>query len=141
MDTLGALLRGRRETKKFTLEYVAEKTKISSKYLKALEEDDTSVFPGEVYQKGFLRIYAQFLGLDPEKLLLQYKESKLTKNLAESRDRRENRDEKRYFRFFEKAEGWKELILEWLKKIARSWIFYLILIAVILFLLVRWFFF
>ena len=39
-------------------------TKIRSKYIQALEAERFDVLPGETYVKGFLRTYAEFLGLD-----------------------------------------------------------------------------
>jgi cytoskeletal protein RodZ len=39
-------------------------TKIRAKYLKALEEEHFDMLPAETYVKGFLRTYAEFLGLD-----------------------------------------------------------------------------
>jgi cytoskeleton protein RodZ len=39
-------------------------TKIRGKYLRALEEEHFEVLPAETYVKGFLRTYAEYLGLD-----------------------------------------------------------------------------
>jgi len=43
---------------------IEQRTKIRSKYLRALEEEQFDVLPGETYVKGFLRSYAEYLGLD-----------------------------------------------------------------------------
>jgi cytoskeleton protein RodZ len=48
-------------------------TKIRSKYLEALEENDFEVLPGSTVVKGFLRSYAVFLKIDPELLLYEYR--------------------------------------------------------------------
>ena len=48
-------------------------TKIRSKYLEALEENDFEVLPGPTVVKGFLRSYALFLKMDPDLLLHEYR--------------------------------------------------------------------
>lgn len=73
MNTLGTLLREARETKGCSLQDAQEATKIQVKYLRALEEEDFTVLPEEpVFVKGFLRSYAQFLGVDPKEATIQY---------------------------------------------------------------------
>jgi cytoskeletal protein RodZ len=66
--TIGELLRAAREEKKLSVEQVNRETKISAQTIRALEQDDFGAFPGETYLKGFLRTYAQFLGLDGNRL-------------------------------------------------------------------------
>jgi hypothetical protein len=43
---------------------IEQRTKIRGKYLRALEEEQFDLLPGETYVKGFLRSYAEYLGLD-----------------------------------------------------------------------------
>jgi cytoskeletal protein RodZ len=62
--TIGELLRAAREEKKLTIEQVNKETRISVQTLRSLERDDFGAFPSETYLKGFLRNYADFLGLD-----------------------------------------------------------------------------
>ncbi len=62
--TLGELLRQTRERKRYHLETIAKRLKIKPIYLEALEKGHYYAFPGLVYGIGFLRSYAQFLGLD-----------------------------------------------------------------------------
>lgn len=66
--TTGALLRARRQELGLTLDEVADRTRIRRTYLEALEEDRTDLLPGETYRTGFLRIYANLLGMKPEQL-------------------------------------------------------------------------
>lgn len=66
--TIGELLRAAREEKKIPVEQVTRETKISAQTIRALEQDDFGAFPSETYLKGFLRTYAQFLGLDGNRL-------------------------------------------------------------------------
>ena len=72
MDELGHILREARETKGLTLNEVQEQTRISQRYLEALEVGDYDLLPSPVHVRGFLRNYARFLGLDPEPLLERY---------------------------------------------------------------------
>ncbi len=69
---IGRLLRETREQKHLTLEDIQANTKIRHKYLVALEAGDESAFPAIVYLKGFLRAYANELGLDGWQLVEEY---------------------------------------------------------------------
>ena len=62
--TIGEILRAAREGKKLTVEQVNRETRISVQTIRSLERDDFGAFPSETYLKGFLRNYAEFLGLD-----------------------------------------------------------------------------
>ncbi len=64
---------------RLTLEKVFESTRIRVQYLQALEEDDLSVMPSPVQARGYLRNYAEFLGLDVAKLLEELRESSTQK--------------------------------------------------------------
>jgi cytoskeletal protein RodZ len=66
--TVGELLRAAREEKKLTVEQVNRETRISVPSIRSLEGDDFGAFSSETYLKGFLRNYAEFLGLDGAKL-------------------------------------------------------------------------
>lgn len=66
--TVGEMLRTAREEKKLSIEQVNRETRISVQTLRSLEQDDFGAFPSETYLKGFLRNYAEFLGLDGGKL-------------------------------------------------------------------------
>jgi cytoskeletal protein RodZ len=72
MDELGHILREARETKGYTLAEVQDQTRISTRYLEALEGGEYDILPTAVHVRGFLRNYARFLGLDPEPLLNRY---------------------------------------------------------------------
>ncbi|MEE8409055.1 MAG: helix-turn-helix domain-containing protein [Myxococcota bacterium] len=60
----GALLKRLRESADATLNDVAEITKISKHYLRALEENDFDALPAAVYVRGFVFEYARAMGLD-----------------------------------------------------------------------------
>jgi cytoskeletal protein RodZ len=70
---IGNTLREARIRRGLTLADVETVTKIRSKYLEALEENDFEVLPGATVVKGFLRSYAVFLKIDPELLLAEYR--------------------------------------------------------------------
>ena len=74
MATLGEELREAREKKGLTLEQIAETTRISHTFLKALEEDNYTVIPGDVFVTGFLRSYARELGIDEKHVLARYRD-------------------------------------------------------------------
>lgn len=72
MGQIGQRLEQARKSEDLSLEQVQEITKIRLKYLVALEAEDWQVFPGEVYLRGFLKSYAQAVGLDPVDILELY---------------------------------------------------------------------
>ncbi|MGC2424414.1 MAG: helix-turn-helix domain-containing protein [Nitrospirota bacterium] len=74
MPTIGEELKAAREAKGLSLTEIAEKTRISHTFLKALEEDDYSVIPGEVFVVGFLRTYSKELGLNVKDVMARYRE-------------------------------------------------------------------
>ncbi len=71
MMEVGQLLRQTREAQELSLADVEEKTRIRQSFLIALESGNWDDLPNEVVARGFLRNYAQFLGLDPDDLLAQ----------------------------------------------------------------------
>jgi cytoskeletal protein RodZ len=70
---VGNSLREARIRRGLSIKDVEDVTKIRSKYLEALEEDDFEVLPGPTYVKGFLRTYATFLKLNADALVDQYR--------------------------------------------------------------------
>jgi cytoskeleton protein RodZ len=72
-NKVGAILKEAREAKGLTLAQVSDATRISKAYLQAVEENNYQKIPGEVFVKGVLRGYGNFLGLDGAKIVEQYK--------------------------------------------------------------------
>lgn len=68
----GAALKAAREGKGVTPAEAAEATRIKVQIIEAIERDDFSRIAAPTYAKGFIRLYAEFLGLDPEPLLNAY---------------------------------------------------------------------
>jgi cytoskeletal protein RodZ len=75
MIGLGESLKNRRRQKNYTLEMVGRETKISQRFLRALEDEKWAEFPAKVYLEGFLRQYANFLGLDGEDFVKKWREA------------------------------------------------------------------
>ncbi len=69
--SIGARLRARREELDISLDQVVARTRIRRVYLEALEGERFDEFPGEAYLKGYLKGYAESLGLDPQPLLAE----------------------------------------------------------------------
>jgi cytoskeleton protein RodZ len=72
MFEIGSSLRAARVRQKLELSQVERDTRIRSKYLRALEDEDFAVLPGPAYAKGFLRTYADYLGLDGQPFVMEY---------------------------------------------------------------------
>ncbi|WP_322797027.1 helix-turn-helix domain-containing protein [Tepidiforma sp.] len=72
MGELGSLLTRAREARGLTLEDAERDTRISRRYLQALESEQFEVIPAPVYARGFLRSYSQYLGLDPQEVLAMF---------------------------------------------------------------------
>ncbi len=68
----GDKFRKAREKKEISLDDVSSVTKISSRMLRAIEEEHFDQLPGGVFNKGFIRAYAKHLGLDAEEAVTEY---------------------------------------------------------------------
>ncbi len=68
---VGEILRKARNDLKLELEDVAAETKVSEKYLRAIEAGDVGAFPSRVYYNLFVQSYARELGIDAEELLTE----------------------------------------------------------------------
>lgn len=72
MFEIGHSLRSARERQELGYPEIELATKIRAKYIRALEEEDFDALPGDTYARGFLRTYADFLGLDGEIYVDEY---------------------------------------------------------------------
>jgi len=70
--SFGNWLRRERELRQVSLRDISDETKISIRYLEALEEDRFDILPGSVFAKGFLRQYARYVGLDGDEVVNSY---------------------------------------------------------------------
>lgn len=71
---VGEALKARREALGYTLPDLAANLRIRLNYLHAIEEGRWADLPGHAYSTGFLRSYAQVVGLDPAAVLLRFKQ-------------------------------------------------------------------
>src|SRR2546430_1999565 len=72
MFEIGSSLRAARMRQELELSQAEHDTRIRAKYLRALEDERFDVLPGPAYTKGFLRTYADYLGLDAQPFVDEY---------------------------------------------------------------------
>ncbi|MBN2736975.1 MAG: helix-turn-helix domain-containing protein [Spirochaetales bacterium] len=77
MELFGEKLKEARESKGYSVEQIARETKISKHFIVALENEEFSTFPSETYLIGFLKNYADFLSLEPDRLVTLYRNFKI----------------------------------------------------------------
>jgi cytoskeleton protein RodZ len=70
--SLGEKLRQAREARGISIAEVAEQTRISSLYLKSIEDDNYKPLPGGIFNKGFVKAYAKYVGVDEQEALQDY---------------------------------------------------------------------
>jgi cytoskeleton protein RodZ len=68
----GEHLRREREMRGVSLDEIAAATRISTRFLEAIEKDQWDQLPGGVFNRGFIRSIARFLGLDEDSLVAEY---------------------------------------------------------------------
>src|SRR3954470_16426547 len=76
IDTVGNTLRRQREQKRMGIAEVSRVTRIPLMTLEAIEQDHFDDLPGEVFVKGFLKSYAQTVGLVPDEIVARYATSR-----------------------------------------------------------------
>ena len=69
---LGEKLREARLAAGYSVDQVAQGTKMVSQMVKEIEENDFHRFPAPIYGRGFIKLFAEFVGLDPEPLVREY---------------------------------------------------------------------
>jgi cytoskeleton protein RodZ len=72
MGSFGERLRREREMRGVTLDEISSSTKIARRHLEALETENFDSLPGGVFNRGFVRAYARFLGIDEEQAVADY---------------------------------------------------------------------
>src|SRR5208282_4784024 len=68
----GERLKRERELREVTMEEITSATRIGPRFLEALENEDWEKLPGGVFNRGFVRSIARYLGLDEEGFLAEY---------------------------------------------------------------------
>ena len=77
MASLGQDLRRERELRGISLKEISSSTKISLRFLEALEEDRLDIIPGNFFIKAILKSYAKFIGLEEDYVLNKFYEASL----------------------------------------------------------------
>jgi cytoskeleton protein RodZ len=100
VGSFGERLRREREMRGISLDEIATATKISARNLRALEEEKFNQLPGGIFNKGFVRAYAKFLGIDQDHMVAEYvsashdvelaREQKLSTDLSQADFKRLN---------------------------------------------------
>lgn len=70
--SFGEQLRLAREARGITLREISEQTRISTRYLEAIESDDYKRLPGGIFNKSFIKAYAKYIGFDEKEALEAY---------------------------------------------------------------------
>jgi transcriptional regulator with XRE-family HTH domain len=70
--SFGEEMRRQREIRGISLKEIADSTKISKRYLEAIEKNQYGTLPAPVFTRGFVREYARYLGLNPDEAVNRY---------------------------------------------------------------------
>jgi len=70
--TFGEHLKREREMRGVSLDEISAATRIATRFLKAIEEEQWDLLPGGVFNRGFVRAVARYLGLDEENIVAEY---------------------------------------------------------------------
>ncbi|MEO0673479.1 MAG: helix-turn-helix domain-containing protein, partial [Pseudomonadota bacterium] len=73
-DTAGAYLRDVREASGLTLDDISTRTHIREQHLRGIETGDLSLLPARAYVSGFVKTYAEMLGLDAAPIVARFRE-------------------------------------------------------------------
>src|SRR5215813_11654555 len=72
LASFGEELRREREIRGISLKEIADATKISKRFLEAIEKNDHKTLPAPVFTRGFVREYSRYLGLNSEEMVNRY---------------------------------------------------------------------
>ncbi|MFC1454017.1 helix-turn-helix domain-containing protein [Verrucomicrobiota bacterium] len=72
MEKIGSILKAAREKRKMSLEDVVKATKIKTPFIEALEKNEFNKLIAPIYARGFIKLYAQCVKIDPAPLLRQF---------------------------------------------------------------------
>src|SRR5436853_7063788 len=72
LASFGEELRREREIRGISLKEISDATKISKRFLDAIEKNDHKTLPAPVFTRGFIREYARYLGLSSEEIVNRY---------------------------------------------------------------------
>jgi cytoskeleton protein RodZ len=72
MTNFGASFKKARESRGVSLDQIAAETRISTRFLLAIENEEFNLLPGGIFNRGFVRSYAEKVGLDPDQAVADY---------------------------------------------------------------------
>jgi len=72
MTNFGSSFKRARETKGISIDQIASETRISTRFLFAIENEQFHLLPGGIFNRGFIRAYAEKVGLDPNQAVADY---------------------------------------------------------------------
>src|SRR5437016_7328299 len=72
MTNFGSSFKRARETKGISIDQIASETRISTRFLLAIENEEFHLLPGGIFNRGFVRTYAEKVGVDPEQAVADY---------------------------------------------------------------------
>jgi cytoskeletal protein RodZ len=72
MSNFGATFKRAREAKGISLDRIASETRISTRFLLAIENEEFNLLPGGIFNRGFVRAFAEKVGLDPDQAVADY---------------------------------------------------------------------
>jgi cytoskeletal protein RodZ len=72
MASLGEELKRERELREISLREISQATKISMRILEAIEKNNYKILPGGIFNRNFIRAYAEFIGVDAETAVNKY---------------------------------------------------------------------
>ena len=99
-ESLGQYLKRQRELRKIALEEISRESKIHLNFLIALEMDRYEQLPGKAFVRGFLKAYAEYVGLDFNDILLRY-------DLQQQKMNHEEKAEADFFDTAKRQPRWK----------------------------------
>jgi len=72
MTNFGATFKKARESKGISLDQIANQTRISTRFLAAIENEEFHLLPGGIFNRGFVRSFAEAVGIDPAQAVADY---------------------------------------------------------------------
>src|SRR5688572_23902726 len=72
MTNFGASFKKARESKGISLDQIAKETRISTRFLAAIEDEEFELLPGGIFNRGFVRTFAERVGLEPDQAVADY---------------------------------------------------------------------
>src|SRR5579871_1463960 len=72
MTNFGASFKQARESRGISLDQIAIETRISTRFLSAIENEEFHLLPGGIFNRGFVRSFAEKVGIDPDQAVADY---------------------------------------------------------------------